>query len=552
MTANPLDIPHILDAITADLSLADIFNCVLVCQSWRQNLTPVLWENIITYRPEPSTKEDEDREGEEEKDTDEEVIQYESNYASTESQQYLVQNSQYIQTLTIQDVDLLKVLVDSKQCVNLTELDYTIDKTTSSVLGFHLLAELCTQNQRLKALSIENLDVKDIQGAESLKQMLAKLRDHPSLTSLYVGPTNVEDDFPPKLAEEVLLSMLLRYRQKFSEVTSLTFTCYSMGRLPKGSPNIGTSQVTTTERSRCYWKDEDSSYHNNRDAIAIYDEVPGEIIVRYLSFMIPDSTNIVSRFLKNCPELRKLKFPFFGFEQEEIFVDLTEICPLLTDLDLYTNRPSSEEALKLLDSLSGIRSFSPLSINSLGNSATGLAAHFSTLENIVFSKTAVSMTNALSILSSCPKLKCFKVPKCIIYSADSSKLLPWACQDLHTLHMGIYVEGQDSFIYSESHGSTENFIPEAHTLATKLAGSFREELNNCRELRDLELWLGEESPFLTLDLNYEHGLPSLIGLSKLRIVIIDGFSMKKSQEVEEWVAEHWPYATWKPFADLIL
>lgn len=44
------DIPHIAEAITDSLSFTDLLSCILVNQTWYDDLIGVLWLDVISYR----------------------------------------------------------------------------------------------------------------------------------------------------------------------------------------------------------------------------------------------------------------------------------------------------------------------------------------------------------------------------------------------------------------------------------------------------------------------------------------------------------------------
>ncbi|KAF8999192.1 hypothetical protein BGZ52_010547, partial [Haplosporangium bisporale] len=136
MPINLLQLPHILEAIAYTLSFDDLLSCVLVNHTWYHAITPLLWEDVITYRSEP---------------TDSIYAWDYQEYFLQDERQGFLKNAHHIRALTCQHSQLL--VLNNTNCINLVEVNYVVD---GSFHGLPELTHLIIRNPGLRAVSVES------------------------------------------------------------------------------------------------------------------------------------------------------------------------------------------------------------------------------------------------------------------------------------------------------------------------------------------------------------------------------------------------------------
>lgn len=165
-------IPHICESITNTLSFTDLLSCILVNRNWYHGLTPTLYKDAITFRSIQDWPA---------------LWTYLDFTQTTYGQRALLKHAHHIRALTCQGRHSLNIL-HSSNCVNLLEINYVADSSTSNDwdLGLRELSELITANPQLQVVSIEMIDMHGHGCVDQLSDFLDFLEDHSEISCVYL------------------------------------------------------------------------------------------------------------------------------------------------------------------------------------------------------------------------------------------------------------------------------------------------------------------------------------------------------------------------------
>ncbi|KAF9322347.1 hypothetical protein BG003_000018 [Podila horticola] len=478
------DIPHIAEAITDSLSFTDLLSCILVNQTWYDDLIGVLWLDVIYYR---ST-------------TFKNKLKH---YFHTPAG--LVKNAHHIRALTCRDPITLQILTEVG-LPSLVEINYVADWTPQyNELGH--LARLIAQCPNLHALSIEGLRYKSSEEVQQMKDFVTFLEDYPSISCLYLS------------GERPRQGCRREHAQKFrwpGRETPLThkWLGFERHRLIEGE-------------SRGRWDFETREFIFVPPALAVL-EHNGALVLSLSSEF--ETIDFLETLLGRFPNLHHLRVQCYS---EHPFLTIVAsllpriMHPYLRDLELDE---IDEFELDVLLSDPRVK-LSPLHVHYSDryrqNDSNGplllLDKYFyhqqqhhylySALMTIGFGHRHLKMALLLSVLSTCPNLQILTAPVVVIDGTSEPEASPpWACKGLEELTLVICLDGHKSAICRDLPENQSEEIPVRSLMsAERIAPLFMEELGLQTRLRRLDLSFSRNqdcgpSPFLKLDLEARNGL----------------------------------------------
>ncbi|KAF9281467.1 hypothetical protein BGZ74_002353, partial [Mortierella antarctica] len=204
MAIDLFELPHILEATVAHLRFNDLVNCVRVNHTWYNTITPLLWEDVITYRSQVTDQYN--------------VWTYPQFFlhANAQSRQGFLRNAHHIRALTCRTPQLLTTL-NTTDFPNLVEINFVIDR---SFEAFPALIRLIARSPKLRAVSIENSRAytaeEDWEHVHDLVDVLCK--KCPEISCVYL-----EGAYPHARDMEGLCARLLgRIKQDTKQIKKLT------------------------------------------------------------------------------------------------------------------------------------------------------------------------------------------------------------------------------------------------------------------------------------------------------------------------------------------
>ncbi|KAG0089430.1 hypothetical protein BGZ93_009853, partial [Podila epicladia] len=116
MPIDLFELPHILEAIVIHLRFNDLVTCVRVNHSWYSIFTPLLWEDVITFRSQATDQYN--------------VWTYKQFFLSSnpQSRQGFIRNAHHIRALACRTPQLLTT-INTTDFPNLVEINFIIDRS---------------------------------------------------------------------------------------------------------------------------------------------------------------------------------------------------------------------------------------------------------------------------------------------------------------------------------------------------------------------------------------------------------------------------------------
>lgn len=550
---SPFDLPLIVETIAESLSFDDLLRCILVCRAWHAHFIPPLWSDVITFRTIDSSRNFE--------------------IMPAIDSQSLIKHAHHIRALTC-SIDTMPALLESR-FEKLQEINYVrdYDKRPRPRFGLDQLAWVIARSPRLRAVSIENVDIfYGDDDLKALKDFVNVLDNYPLVTCLFVSFGTVPRDCSVPLYA-IIEQRLARVRR--CSITSLIVKEYhEMPRSKRGPPAASGSarQYHWPGRSRCQEQNKDPRYIRIRPnkvcgrwehepqrqqcqhALAVLENA-GVLEVCLSPAIWGGSSQTLLGRLPGLTSVSINDRPEFVFEKElrlqARHSDLSEFEWSYAKKDdsilnntfhqfLQDGRVNlSSVNLRRMPTAVYQSVMRPLIVQELQEDNLG-KDHF--LRHALVSLTVTDtnhgrqfpLAHLLEILTRCPKLQAISVGLVHINGTEKTTNTPWVCSELQSLDVRF-----DLTDPTDSRKLVD---------ANETARCFMGQLGAMAQLQDLKLRVTgmyrhpvPKSPFLQLTLNDENGLEQLARLSRLEVLSVSGTPYAFGDVEREWIAKHWPY-----------
>ncbi|KAF9326405.1 hypothetical protein BG006_010156 [Podila minutissima] len=577
MAVDLFELPHILEATVARLRFNDLVNCVRVNHTWYNTITPLLWEDVITYRSQVTDQ------------YDVWIYQQFFLHANAQSRQGFLRNAHYIRALTCRAPQLLTTL-NTTDFPNLVEINFVIDRSCET---FPALIRLIARSPKLRAVSIEKSGVyaaeEDWEHVHDLVDVLCK-------KSSEISCVYLEGIYPHARDMEGLCARLLaRIKQDTKQIKKLTLQNPNLMTRSRRGPSRGhawtarESPLVMPVPDTDMWRIvEDNTVGNNGrweneqwtpmiksswNTIAVM-ETPEELQV-VLPSTFPLDAYI--RFLDRLPNCQDFSLGKTNEPLHSALVAFLKRNPKVHKIDrpvgYYNERDNILGSVNC--GLTSVRLHALAYKTGYTLSDTPLWTQLSSLVDLDLDFVHVSITELLHVLASTPHLQKIRIPSVKIMGTERG-LVPgaaWASSSLRQVSLGLYLNGHDEEL-CRSYDRSWDYIPEqdwsdspaddwgstladksdnvkARTteIATALASVFMAQLDAQAELRELQLSFNNRlypglSPFLQLSLDPAVGLPRLANLKKLEKLVVTGLVHQLGHQEIEWMSQHWPKLSW--------
>ncbi|KAG0029859.1 hypothetical protein BGZ81_003349 [Podila clonocystis] len=583
MAVDLFDLPHILEAIVAPLRFNDLVNCVRVNRTWYNTITPLLWEDVITYRSQA---------------TDRCIVWTYQQYFFRDEQscEDFRKNAHHIRALTCRTQQLLTTL-NTTYFPNLVEINLVTDLSCDA---FPALIRLIARSPKLRAVSVENPGTyateKDWEHAHDLVDVLCKF---PEISCVYLdGIYSQARDI-----EGLCTKLLGRIKKNTNQIKKLTVQRPDLLARSRRGPSRGRawtsreSPLVVPVPSTDMWRIiEDNTEGNNGrweneqwmpmlksgwNTIAIMEREDELQVVLPSTF--PEDAYI--RFLDQFSDCQDVSL---GDVQEPLQSALAAFLwrlPKMHKVDLPARyfRPLNEILGNDNFELTSVRLHTLKYTTAFTLSDMPLWTRLSGLVDLDLDFVHVTITELLQVLASTTQLQTIRVPSVKITGKEKGHVpgMTWASSSLRQVSLGLYLNGHDEELlrgYGQDWGSISSSdwanIPTSDwsnssaqdwddilaneddkvqacttKIATALAPVFMAHLDAQAELRELELSFNNRlyprlSPFLQLSLDPVMGLPRLSNLKKLEKLVITGLVHQLGQQEIEWMSQHWPKLSW--------
>ncbi|KAF9391821.1 hypothetical protein CPB97_005229 [Podila verticillata] len=442
MPIDPLQLPHILKAITDPLSFTDLLSCVLVNHAWNDAITPILWEDAITYRSKLTE--------------DVDVWDYQEYFLQDESRQGFLKNAHHIRALTCQHPQLLSIL-NNTNCVNLVEVNYVVD---GPLHGLPELCKLISRNQSLRAVSVESkgshwdrwdgctLD-------QSMSDFLDVLDQSPNISSVYLGGVQ---------CQKVALRLLKRVRQEPNQIKKLTLERPELLTRSRRGPSKGQAWIARespmmvwipgTELWRTVddkaignngrWENEQWGPLNNgrsEPCTAVFETAQELQLVfseTYWFYICLEKEGFWKQYT-HCQQLRthdKISADRIATFQRHL--------PNLHKLDLEIGSNVSVEWILTQPNarFSSLRLHSPWYSGTFPMDIRAYSKHLQTLVDLDLDYRNFTMKELLYILQDTPHLQSIRIPSVTLVGTEKLTYSPaWASRNLRKVSLGLYLRG---------------------------------------------------------------------------------------------------------------
>ncbi|KAF9214618.1 hypothetical protein BGZ59_003363 [Podila verticillata] len=550
MPINLLQLPHILEAIAYTLSFDDLLSCVLVNHTWYHAITPLLWEDVITYRSEP---------------TDSIYAWDYQEYFLQDERQGFLKNAHHIRALTCQHSQLL--VLNNTNCINLVEVNYVVD---GSFHGLPELTQLIIRNPGLRAVSVESkggyhlaLNSYHLALNKPMSDFLDVLDQFLNISCVYLGGV---------YSEQVFSRLLKRVRQEPHQIKKLTLQRPDLLTRSRRGPQQAwvareSPMVVQIPEMELWRTVDDKTLGNNgrweNEQWGSLNNGGPELCVAVmetdheLQLVFPNwpSVSENERFLARYTHCQHIDTGLYT-QQDDAHLDaLLHQNPNLHKLHLHFSAIRGVNLARILHhphiQFSSLRLHTTFGIARASTTPNSeFLKHLPTLVDLDLDYRHFTMNELLYILEYTPQLQSIRVPSVTVASKKQPyPHVVWASNNLQKVSLGLYLQGDqpDLQVSIDRSLQTEDRAPiraRSARAATLLAPLFMEQLNSQPELRELELSFNNRlhpklSPFLQLSLDPTIGLPQLSNLRKLQSLVITGLAHRLGQQEIEWMAQHW-------------
>ncbi|KAG0326523.1 hypothetical protein BG000_001353 [Podila horticola] len=500
------DIPHIQSAITANLTYADLWNCVLVCKTWYRGFNPVLWKEFHSYESNPGCCD---------------ATHYQSLFATLDTRRSLLKHCSHIRSLSVRGSNLLRALLNS-DCVHLHEIHYAIDRASTGELGLQYLLELMDQNPFLCALKLTHLGLETQDDEKDFREFVACLKEYPEVQRVQIE-FGIASDVERVLACETLMQ-LMRFKKAVSVQMALQ-------PLPYAGPSRRWAIVNDPVRRAL----DEQQVQNEKDRQAKELQRITTLVESMDPFVVQDlaldvnfqgqDCELAMLLLRKCLDLRRLHAWHLANLNESPIQLLMNQCFNIQHLDLCLSVRAGSwvEIFRASKGLVSVR-VSGSALSRLSQEALE-ENHCATLQSF----SVISYTSELSLpslLARCPNLRTLEAPG---YFLDVAEVETWDLtmwvHKLETLQLSLNIENRWA-LWDKTPGRVEK----ARQKICQAIG----QLVNLRRLL-----IGQYSAKKAA-LRLGHGLEHLAGLTKLESLTLWGAS-KQVQECDvQWMVDHWP------------
>lgn len=555
MTINPLELPHILEAIADTLRFNDLVNCIRVNQTWYNIFIPLLWEDVITYR---SISTDEYR-----------VWDYQHYFLRDQSRQGLLKNAHHIRALTCRTPRILSILSNTN-CINLVEINFVMDRSGD---GFPELTRLISRNLSLRAVSVENAgsweSEKQSQRVEAFVDVLCQF---PHISCIYLDGMS---DYPSN-TERLCAKLLSRIKQDPRQIRKLALQTPCEITRAKRGPSQGRawaareSPLVLPITGKDMWRVlEDKSAGNNGrweneqwtpiqyygDTVAVM-ETESKLQIS-LPCALPHTAYV--RLLRQFTGFNELALGKSGIHFDEqlnraliaVLSQNANLRKIECEWGAFQSGPDVVPVAR--NELTSLRLWASDSTSDLSLPAIISSIQLTIMIDLHLSAHRFTMDEFISIMSSTPSLQNIRIPSVCITGTEQKQPMIWASSSLRQASLGLYMDGHPPDLDTCYGGrrvkiaNVERDSVRSRTMdiATALAPSFKEQVNSQPELRELELSFNNclyptLSPFLDLSLDPSVGLPQLSNLKKLEKLVVTGLAHHLGQQEIEWMSQNWP------------
>ncbi|KAG0355309.1 hypothetical protein BG005_005773 [Podila minutissima] len=502
------DIPHIQSAITANLSYADLRNCVLVCKTWFRGFNPVLWKEFHGYESNLWCCD---------------ATNYRSLFATLDTRRSLLKHCSHIRSLSVRGSNLLRALLNS-DCVHLHEIHYAIDRAGTGELGLQYLLELMDQNPYLCALKLTHLGGLETRDDEKdFREFVACLKEYPD-----VQRVQIEFGYGPAEVERVLACETLAQLMRFKKAVSV-----QMKLRPLPYAELSRRRVIVNDPVRRALDEKRVQNENDRQARELQritalvegmDPFVVQDLVLDVNFQGQDR-ELAMLLLGKCLSLRRLHAWRLAELNESPIKLLMTHCFNIQHLDLCLSAGGGgwAEIFRVSKGLVSVR-VSGTPMNRLSQEALE-EHHGATLQSL----SVISYTSELSLpnlLAKCPNLHTLEAPGYFLDVAEveSWDLTLWA-HKLETLHLSLNIENR-WLQRDKTIGRVEQARQKICQAIGQLVGLRR-------------LILGQYSAKKAA-LRLGHGIEHLAGLAKLESLTLGGGSEHVQECDVQWMVDHWP------------
>ncbi|KAG0028257.1 hypothetical protein BGZ82_008522 [Podila clonocystis] len=539
----PFHISHICDSITDPLSFTDLLNCILVNRHWHDTFIPILWSDVVTFRTDP---------GPHRKQTS--YHDYSLHYYG---HQGISKHAHHIRALTCQGVSSLQTLVDSLSCVNLVEINFVIDRLGSP--GLDDLVDLMSVNPSLRAVSIENVDLRDKATESQLYELLDFLDHTPSITNvcLVAKESQLQEKWDvvwgrmySRIDRNTIHSLRIRSDYPSRSKRALTDGRPWPVRETPFSAKVEHATVRRELPSGARWENEarsrDPSYgfpyrYRPYDSLAVLENRGSLDLCASDLYMFKLMSELLQRPPPSWDTIRET------FQLPQEFVEsmgttLRQLFPNMRKLDISNEYLSHIPVEYGLSFPTGLSSLSlSFRIDHMPLLPLLLSTHSEALSSLtLYGYNAIPMTDFFSIVTCCPNLLDLRVSA--LQDVEGPEVSPpWICKDLRKLDITLRYRDTCTYDMYPHNWSFEQEIASAR----RLAPSLLQQLDGLTHLHDLCLGLNSEyyegeSPFFELSVDPVYGLPQLAGLQQLKTFKVTGLLHSVDQEEIEWMRTHWP------------
>ncbi|KAG0026813.1 hypothetical protein BGZ82_009289 [Podila clonocystis] len=557
MAVDLFDLQHILEAIVAPLRFNDLVNCVRVNRTWYNTITPVLWEDVITYRSQA---------------TDRCIVwTYQQYFFRDEpSCEDFRKNAHHIRPLTCRTQQLLTTL-NTTHFPNLVEINLVTDLSCDA---FPALIRLIARSPKLRAVSVENPGTyateKDWEHAHDLVDVLCKF---PEISCVYLdGIYSQARDM-----EGLCTRLLGRIKKSTNQIKKLTVQRPDLLTRSRRGPSWGRawtsreSPLVVPVPSTDMWRIVEDNTEGNNGRWENEQWMP----------MLKSGWNTTA-VMEREDELQVALPSTFPEDAYTRFLDQFSDCQ---DIDLPARyfRPLNEILGSDNCELTSVRLHALKYTTAFTLSDTPLWTRLSGLVDLDLDFVHVTITELLHVLASTTQLQTIRVLSVKITGKEKGLVpgMTWASSSLRQVSLGLYLNGHDEELlrgYSQDWGNISasdwanipapdwssssaqdwddisanegNKVQACTTkIATALAPVFMAQLDAQAELRELQLSFNNRlhprlSPFLQLSLDPAVGLPRLSNLKKLEKLVVTGLLHQLGQQEIEWMSQHWPKLSW--------
>ncbi|KAG0333511.1 hypothetical protein BG000_009105 [Podila horticola] len=565
---SPLELSHLVEAIADPLSFNDLLSCIRVCWAWHKIFIPVLWTDVVSFRSHRVIN-------------DGDYIHYFANHSTIS----LIKHSHHIRAFTCTNTDLLAL--QEYVLLNLLEINVVIKPeplypavVTHGPGLTEGLASYILCSPRLRAVSIEGLDLDNNKHVSDLYTLLTYLDNFPSITCFYLSKTPGSRSFAGMATLRAVLEQRLAHVDG-SKIKSLTLRSpREMTRSKRGVPAAKwTAQHqhhwrgrerpleesveddkerdlqfprTLREERPGRWENESRfrSVVPSDEAIAVLDNhSSGVVEVCMPHYLLPGSAeSLIQRF----PRLTR--FSSMGFREEHLnnfLSSLTSNCPGLEELEWSSMLGDRLQAFLGDDrvhlsrfSLHLQRAYQYSILQPYLLEQSPLHGHHFLRKALVKltlnSFDPFPLAHFLEIVHHCPHLETLQINHVSVQGTEQGPCPLFACTNLKLLKLGLR--------YGDGWNHWDGTKDEKKALS-EMALSFMEQLGSLVQLQELDLDFSPgldlrfnslPSPFLRLDVGVPHGLEQLSRLTKLERLVICGMSHRMSALQLEWMGRRWP------------